>query len=67
MIHRYKYRLQRKEKYSMPCTIGNRSYPLPTYRWKDVAISDDNTNFLTIVALNPELYRIDELENEEKP
>ena len=51
----------------MPCTIGNRSYPLPTYRWKDVAISDDNTNFLTIVALNPELYRIDELENEEKP
>ena len=36
-----RYRLQRKERIFRPCIIGNHSYPLPTYRWKDVAVSDD--------------------------
>lgn len=36
-----RYRLQRKESVSQPCIIGNRSYPLPTYRWKDIAVLDD--------------------------
>ena len=41
MAKRLRYRLQRKEATTMPCVIGNHSYPLPTYRWKDVAMSDD--------------------------
>ena len=36
-----RYRLQRKESVSRPCIIGNHSYPLPAYRWKDIAVSDD--------------------------
>lgn len=38
-----RYRLQRRERVSMPCIIGNRSYPLPTTRWKDIAVSGDKT------------------------
>ena len=38
-----RFRLQRKERVAMPCIIGNRSFPLPTFRWKDIAISDDAT------------------------
>lgn len=41
MSDQFRYRLQRKEPYSMPCVIGNCSYPLPTYRWKDIAVSSD--------------------------
>ena len=36
-----RYRLQRKEPFSMPNILGNRSYPVKTYRWRDIAGSDD--------------------------
>ena len=36
-----RYRLQRKEPYTMPNILGNHSMPVHTYRWKDIAISDD--------------------------
>ena len=42
-----RYRLQRKERIAMPCIIGNKSMPLPTYRWKDIAVSDDFDALLT--------------------
>jgi hypothetical protein len=36
-----RYRLQFKEATTHPYIIGNHSYPYPTYRWIDIAISDD--------------------------
>ena len=36
-----RYRLQRKESHVMPNILGGRSYPVHTYIWKDIAISND--------------------------
>lgn len=36
-----RYVLERKESHCARCIIGNHSYPLPTYRWKGIAASDD--------------------------
>lgn len=36
-----RYRLQRKEAYHMPNILGNKSYPVATYRWRDILASDD--------------------------
>ena len=36
-----RYRLQRKEIYHMPNILGNHSFPVVTYRWKDILASDD--------------------------
>ena len=36
-----RYCLQRKEQFVMPNILGNRSFPVYTYRWKDIAASDD--------------------------
>ena len=57
MAERLRYRLQRKEPYSMPCIIGNHSYPLPTYRWKDIVVSNDRAE-LEKLKLNAYDYRI---------
>lgn len=37
----YRYRLQRKERYALPNILGNHSIPVYTYRWKDIAVSND--------------------------
>lgn len=34
------YRLQRKETYVMPNILVNRSFPVYTFRWKDIAICE---------------------------
>lgn len=36
-----RYRLQRKESYAMPNVLGNHNFPVYTYRWVDIAVSDD--------------------------
>ena len=36
-----RYRLQRKETYHMPNILGNHSFRVVTYRWKDLLVSDD--------------------------
>lgn len=36
-----RYRLQRKEQYVHPNILGNHSFPLYSYRWKDIAGCDD--------------------------
>ena len=36
-----RYRLQRKQTYAMPNVLGNRSFPVFTYKWIDIAVSDD--------------------------
>ena len=59
---RYRYRLQRKEPYSMPNILGDRSFPVPTYRWIDIAASNNievlKTNFKD--ELSTKDYRIEE-------
>lgn len=57
-----RYRLQRKTPYSMPNIIGNCSYPLPTYRWKDIAASDDLNQLIEIMQnmVPRENYRIED-------
>lgn len=54
-----RYRLQRKERFVLPNILGNHSFPVYTYRWKDVAISDDRTALEAAVPENPRFeYRI---------
>ena len=36
-----RYRLQYKERVMLNNLIGNVVYPTPTYRWKDIAITDN--------------------------
>lgn len=36
-----RYRLQRKEPYTMPNILGNHSMPVHSYRWKYIAVSGD--------------------------
>lgn len=38
--NKMKYRLQRKEQFVLPNILGNRSMPVYTYRWKDIAIGE---------------------------
>ena len=55
------YVLQIKECTSKHYVIGNHSYPYPTYRWKDVAISESKEALEEMKISNFE-YRIDERE-----
>lgn len=36
-----RYRLQRKEQFVKENILGNRSFPVYTYRWKDIVVSND--------------------------
>lgn len=54
-----RYRLQRKEAYAMPNTLGNHSFPVHTYRWKDVAASDDRAALEELMP-NSMDYRIED-------
>ena len=60
----YRYRIQRKTPYSMPCIIGNRSYPLPTYRWVDILATIDLKSAISILeSYSPkerEIHRIED-------
>ena len=54
-----RYRLQRKETFVMPNILGNRSFPVYTYRWKDIAASDDRTALEELMP-NSNDYRIED-------
>lgn len=54
-----RYRLQRKEPYTLPNILGNHSMPVHTYRWVDIAMSEDKKNLEKIMPLN-ENYRIED-------
>lgn len=54
---RLRYRLQHKEQYVLPNILGNHNFPVYTFRWKDIAISDDK-RALENMALNSVDYRI---------
>lgn len=54
-----RYRLQRKEAYAMPNVLGNHSFPVHTYRWKDIAASDDRAALASIMP-DDKNYRIED-------
>ena len=54
-----RYRLQRKESYAMPNVLGNHSFPVHTYRWKDIAASDDRAALAAIMP-DDRNYRIED-------
>lgn len=53
----FKYRLQRKDRYLMKNILGNCSFPVDTYRWKDIAMSDDYSALEKLMPDNKN-YRI---------
>ena len=58
-----RYRLQRKEPFTMPNILGNHSMPVKTYRWKDIAVSGDFEALKMHLPNSPD-YRIIDVFNE---
>lgn len=54
-----RYRLQRKEAYTLANILGNHSFPVHTYRWKDVAASNDRAALEKLMP-NGKDYRIED-------
>jgi hypothetical protein len=54
-----RYRLQRKEPFAMPNVLGNHSFPVYSYRWKDIAASDDKEALLDLMR-NKTDFRIED-------
>ena len=54
-----RYRLQIKETVARPNILGNHSFPVYTYRWKSIAMSDDR-NALEAMMLDQKNYRIED-------
>lgn len=46
----------------MPNILGNHSFPVYTYRWKDVAISDDKDALKELIPIGSKEYRIEDTE-----
>lgn len=59
-----RYRLQRKEQYVKPNVLGNHSMPVYTYRWKDIAASDDRKALEEIMPDHKD-YRIEDTRSSE--
>ena len=55
-----RYHLERKEPCAMPNILGNKAFPVHTYRWRGIAASDDKYELLKIcpVAAVGKDYRI---------
>ena len=47
-----RYRLQRKEQRVQPNILGNRSFPIYSYRWKDIAAADSKEDLEEYQANN---------------
>ena len=54
-----RYRLQRKEPIARPNILGNHSFSVYTFRWKDIAASDDRTALEKLMPNNND-YRIED-------
>lgn len=54
-----RYRLQRKEQYVKSNILGNHSFPVYTYRWKDIAASNDRKELEKIMPSDMN-YRIED-------
>lgn len=55
-----RYRLQRKEQHVLPNVLGNRSMPVYTYRWTDIAVCAESKPLEDYMSQcdPPENYRI---------
>jgi len=59
--------LERKEPYSMPNILGNHSFPVPTWRWKQVAVCREKEPLQALIPKGKESdYRIISNEQDEK-
>ena len=47
-----RYRLQRKEQHVQPNILGNHSFPVYSYRWKDIVAADSKVNLEEYQANN---------------
>ena len=56
-MERMRFRLQRRETVAMPNILGGHSFPVYTYRWRDIAISNDKEALEEIAAGRPD-YRV---------
>ena len=53
------YFLERKEPYAMPNILGNHSFPVHTYRWRQIAISKARWALENLIPLDKrDEYRI---------
>lgn len=60
-----RYRLQHKETYAIPNILGNRSFPVYTYRWKDIIASDCKEALEQYIPKKEaEKYRIEDTQRE---
>lgn len=59
------YYLERKERYYMPNILGNTSQPVPTWRWKQVAVCKEKEPLEYLISTkNRNEYRIISNESE---
>ena len=58
-----RYRLQVKETVARPNVLGNKSYPVYTYRWRDLYASDDREALEKIMP-NDQKHRIEDTRKE---
>lgn len=59
----YKYRIERKEQVVKKNILGGHSFPVYTYRWKEIIVSNDENEILSVLekikAENPRTeYRL---------
>ena len=62
MAERLRYRLQIKEPYTMSNILGNHSMPVKTFRWRDLALSNDKEALERAARGRHEMRVIDTLE-----
>ena len=59
-----RYRLQYREHVARPNVLGNHSFPVHTYRWKDIAASDDRAALEKIMPNDKDDRIVDTRPNE---
>ena len=59
MSKKLRYRLQIKVPIARPNVLGNHSFPVHTYQWKDIAASDDREALVKVMP-NDRDYRIED-------
>lgn len=64
MNDRMRYRLQRRESVAMTNILGNHSFPVYTYRWKDVAVSNSKDELEKLIPPGSKGYRIEDTGSE---
>ena len=59
MSKKLRYRLQKKVPIARPNILGNHSFPVHTYQWKDIAASDDREALVKVMP-NDRDFRIED-------